>query len=156
MQAAAIPARGNAAQGGRTGGILGNIPDFAVYAAVIAVVAMFVIPLPTVLLDTLMATNLIASLLVLLIVLSLKKATDFSIFPTVLLVLTVFGLALNISSTRLILTMGAKFDGRMVRAFGTFVTGSKGTTGLVTGFIIFIVIIAVQKIVITKGSTRIS
>jgi flagellar biosynthesis protein FlhA len=109
-----------------------------------------------VLLDALMAMNLVLSLLILLIVLYTRKATDFSVFPTMLLVITVFGLALNVSSTRLILTKGAAFDGRMVQAFSSFVVGSGGTEGLVVGFIIFIVIIAVQAMVITKGATRIA
>ncbi|MCL2832230.1 MAG: flagellar biosynthesis protein FlhA [Treponema sp.] len=123
---------------------------------VIVIVAMLIIPLPTWLLDTFMAFNLMLSLLVLLIVLYSQKPTEFNLFPTVLLVLTVFSLALNVSSTRLILTQGAKFNGRMIKAFSSFVVGSGGTQGLVIGFIIFIVIIAVQVIVITKGSTRIS
>jgi flagellar biosynthesis protein FlhA len=123
---------------------------------VIVVVVMIIIPLPMVLLDALLAFNLILSLLVLLNVLYIRKPTDFSLFPTVLLVLTVFSLALNVSSTRLILTKGAKFDSRMIRAFSTFVVGSGGTDGLVVGFIIFIVIIAVQALVITKGATRIA
>jgi flagellar biosynthesis protein FlhA len=123
---------------------------------VVTVVMMIIIPVPTVLLDTFMALNLVLSLLILLQVLYIKKATDFNVFPTVLLVQTVFGLALNVSSTRLILTQGAGFNGRMIRAFSTFVVGSGGTKGLVVGFIIFIVIIAVQAIVITKGATRIS
>jgi flagellar biosynthesis protein FlhA len=124
--------------------------------AVIMIVAMLVIPLPTVLLDVLMAFNLVFSLMVLLIVLYIKKPTEFNIFPTVLLVITVFSLALNVSSTRLILTQGARFDGRMIRAFSSFVVGSGGSEGLVVGFIIFIVIIAVQAIVITKGATRVA
>jgi flagellar biosynthesis protein FlhA len=124
--------------------------------AVIAVVMMLIIPLPTILLDALMAMNLVLALLILLIVLYTKKATDFSIFPTVLLVSTVFSLALNVSSTRLILTQGSAFNGRMIRAFSTFVVGSGGTEGLVVGFVIFIVIIAVQAMVITKGATRIA
>ena len=124
--------------------------------AVIVVLAMLIIPLPTWLLDAFMALNLVLSLLVLLIVLYNKKPTDFSLFPTVLLVVTVFGLALNISSTRLILTQGAAFDGRMIRAFSIFVVGTEGTTGLVVGFVIFIAIIAVQALVITKGATRVS
>ena len=123
---------------------------------VVVVLAMFIIPLPTVILDTLMAMNLIISLLVLLIVLYNRKPTDLSLLPTVLLVVTVFGLALNISSTRLILAQGARFDGRMIKAFATFVVGSGGTTGLVVGFVIFIAIIAVQLLVITKGATRVS
>ncbi|MDR3019682.1 MAG: flagellar biosynthesis protein FlhA, partial [Treponema sp.] len=123
---------------------------------VIITVLMVILPLPTFMLDALLAMNLMFSLLVLLIVLYSNKPTEFSLFPTILLVSTVISLALNISSTRLILTMGAKFDGRMIRAFATFVTGSKGTEGIVIGFIIFIVIIAVQAVVITKGATRVS
>jgi flagellar biosynthesis protein FlhA len=137
-------------------GILGNRSDIAIAMAVIAVVVMLIIPMPTVLLDALMAMNLVLALLILLIVLYTRKATDFASFPTVLLVSTVFGLALNVSSTRLILTMGRRFDGRMIRAFSSFVVGSGGTEGLVVGFVIFIVIIAVQAVVITKGATRIA
>ncbi|GHV83877.1 flagellar biosynthesis protein FlhA [Spirochaetia bacterium] len=135
---------------------IGNKGDFVIAAAVVAVVMMLVIPIPTVLLDALMAINLVMGLLVLLIVLYTKKATDFSVFPTVLLVLTVFGLALNVSSTRLILTQGENFSGHMIRAFSTFVVGAGGMDGLVIGMVIFIVIIAVQVVVITKGSTRIA
>jgi flagellar biosynthesis protein FlhA len=123
---------------------------------VVIVIAMLIIPLPTWLLDTFLAFNLVLSLLVLLIVLYSHKPTEFSLFPTVLLVMTVFSLALNVSSTRLILVQGTKFNGQMIRAFASFVVGSGGTLGLVVGFIIFIVIIAVQAFVITKGSTRIS
>jgi flagellar biosynthesis protein FlhA len=89
-------------------------------------------------------------------VLYTQKPTEFSLFPTVLLVTTVFGLALNVSSTRLILIQGAKFNGRMIRAFSSFVVGSSGNDSIVVGFIIFIVIIAVQAVVITKGATRVS
>jgi flagellar biosynthesis protein FlhA len=103
-----------------------------------------------------MALNLILGLLILLIVLYTRKATDFSVFPTILLVTTVFGLALNVSSTRLILTQGTAFSGKMIRAFSTFVVGSGGSEGLVIGLVIFVVIIAVQVVVITKGSTRIA
>jgi flagellar biosynthesis protein FlhA len=130
--------------------------DLFVAIGVVAVVMMLIIPLPTVLLDALMALNLVLALLILLIVLYTKRPTDFSIFPTILLVSTVFGLAINVSSTRLILSQGAKFDGKMIKAFSSFVVGSGGTEGLVIGFVIFIVIIAVQAIVITKGATRVA
>ncbi|MCA1950242.1 MAG: flagellar biosynthesis protein FlhA [Treponema sp.] len=130
--------------------------DLFVAVGVVAVVMMLIIPLPTVLLDALMALNLVLALLILLIVLYTKRPTDFSIFPTVLLVSTVFGLAINVSSTRLILSQGARFDGKMIKAFSSFVVGSGGTEGLVIGFVIFIVIIAVQAIVITKGATRVA
>jgi flagellar biosynthesis protein FlhA len=145
--------------GGKTPGasmLIGDSQGILIALGVITVIIMLIVPLPTVLLDVLMAFNLMLSLLVLLIVLYSKKPTDFTLFPTVLLVLTVFSLALNVSSTRLILTQGARFNGKMIRAFSTFVVGSGGTEGLVVGFIIFIVIIAVQALVITKGSTRIS
>ncbi|MDR3247846.1 MAG: flagellar biosynthesis protein FlhA, partial [Treponema sp.] len=146
--------RPGTSRGGRN--IPGKIQDMLIPLAVITIVVMIVLPLPTVLLDAFMAMNLIFALLVLLIVLYTRKAIDFNLFPTVLLVVTVFGLALNVSSTRLILTQGARFDGRMIRAFSSFVVGSGGTDGLVVGFIIFIVIIAVQAVVITKGATRVS
>ena len=144
------------APGRSLAGFFGNRTDIAIAIAVVAVVMVMIIPLPTPLLDALMAFNLILALLILLIVLYTRKATDFSSFPSVLLVSTVFGLTVNVSSTRLILTRGARFDGRMVRAFSSFVVGSSGTEGLVVGFVIFIVIIAVQAVVITKGATRIA
>jgi flagellar biosynthesis protein FlhA len=137
--------------------IMASPSDAAVAGATIAVVLMMIIPIPTVLLDALLAVNLTIAILIILIVLYTRKATEFSIFPTMLLVTTVFGLALNISSTRLILSKGATFDGRLIRSFATFVVGgSEGGEGLVIGFIIFIVIIAVQAVVITKGATRIA
>lgn len=135
---------------------LTNLSEYSVGVAAVSVVLMIIIPLPALFLDVLMSLNLGLSLIILLLVLSNKRAVDFSIFPTMLLVTTIFGLALNISSTRLILTKGASFDGQIVRAFSVFVVGSGGTEGLVVGFIIFIIIIAVQAIVITKGATRIA
>jgi flagellar biosynthesis protein FlhA len=119
-------------------------------------VMMMIIPLPTFLLDTFMAINLLFALLVILIVLYTKHALEFSVFPTLLLILTVFGLALNISSVRLILAQGSNFDGKIIRAFGSFVVGTTGTEGFVIGLIIFIIIIIVQFLVITKGSTRVA
>ena len=130
--------------------------DIFVAAGVVAVVMMMIIPLPTVILDLLMAFNLVLSLLIILIVLYTRRALDFSVFPTMLLVSTVFGLALNVSSTRLILSQGSDFGGRIIRAFSGFVVGSAGLQGMVIGFIIFVIIIAVQFIVITKGSTRVA
>jgi flagellar biosynthesis protein FlhA len=135
---------------------LGFLKDSLPAAVVITVVIAVIFPMPTVLLDALMAINLVFALLVLLIVLYTQKPTEVSIFPTLLLVSTVFSLGLNISSTRLILTQGGNFDGRMIKAFSSFVVGTSGTEGIVVGCIIFIVIIAVQLIVITKGATRVS
>jgi flagellar biosynthesis protein FlhA len=117
---------------------------------------MLIIPLPAFILDTLMSVNIVLSLLIILIVLYTRHALDFSVFPTLLLIATVFGLALNVSSTRLILSQGSQFQGKLVRAFGTFVVGARGLEGYVIGLIIFVIIIAVQFIVITKGSTRVA
>lgn len=138
-------------------GVFENKADLFVAAGAIMIVMMLIIPLPTVLLDLLMAINLILNLLILLIVLYTRRAIDFSVFPTLLLVSTVFGLGLNVSSTRLILSQGTKFDGKMIKAFSSFVVGNKGgSEGLVIGFVIFIILIAVQAFVITKGSTRVA
>lgn len=133
-----------------------NTPDLFVAIAAIVVVMMLIIPLPYPLLDFLMALNLVMSILILLIVLYSPRAIDFSSFPTVLLITTVFGLGLNVSSTRLILKDGTDFDGRMVKAFANFVVGTDGTEGILIGFVIFIIIIAVQTFVITKGATRVA
>lgn len=144
-----------AGRGGMFSG-LGKRSDMVVAVGVVSVMLMLLIPLPTVLLDFLMVMNLVISLLTILIVLYTKDALEFSVFPTVLLVLTVFGLALNISSTRLILAKGGDFDGRIIRAFSQFVVGTSGAQGLVIGVIIFIILVAVQFVVITKGSTRVA
>ncbi len=130
--------------------------DVFVAVGVIAVVMMLIIPLPAFILDTLMSVNIVLSLLIILIVLYTHHALEFSVFPTLLLIATVFGLALNVSSTRLILSQGSQFQGRLIRAFGTFVVGARGLEGYVIGLIIFVIIIAVQFIVITKGSVRVA
>ena len=121
---------------------------------VVVCVLMMILPLPAPLLDFLMILNIALSLVILLLALNVKRAIDFDVFPTMLLLSTIFGLGLNISSTRLILTQGAEFDGRIVRMFSTFVTGSGGTVGLVVGFIMFAILMIVQLVVITKGATR--
>ncbi len=128
--------------------------DYFIAIGIIVVIAMMLIPLPTPLLDAFMALNLMGSLAIILIVLYSKKPSEFSIFPTLLLIATVFGLGLNISSTRLILLKGAAFDGRIIRAFSRFVVGGAGSESLVIGVIIFIILIAVQLVVITRGATR--
>lgn len=133
-----------------------NFTDIFMAAAVVVVITMIIIPLPTPILDALMAVNVLASVLILLLVIFSSRAIDFSSFPTVLLISTVFGLGLNVSSTRLILSKGTRFDGKMVRAFSNFVVGSNDTKGLVVGLVIFIIIIAVQTFVITKGASRVA
>ena len=124
--------------------------DILMGIGVISVVCMLVIPLPTFLLDFLLAISLMLGLLILMIVMFVQRSFDFSVFPSLLLLSTVFRLALNVSSTRLILLEGAAFDGKIIHTFGEFVVGGN----YVVGFIIFIILVAVQFIVITKGATR--
>ena len=129
-------------------------------AMIVVVVMMLIIPIPSFLVDFLMATNFLFGILIVLMTLIVcytRKVTDFSIFPTMLLVTTIMRVAVNVSSTRLILTKGANFDGKMVRAFGEFVVGgSNNAAGFVVGIIIFVILVLVQFIVITKGTTRVA
>ncbi|MBN1497827.1 MAG: flagellar biosynthesis protein FlhA [Spirochaetes bacterium] len=124
--------------------------DVLLGVGVVAVVVMLIIPLPTFLLDFLLALSIMSGMLILMIVMFIGRTFDFSVFPSLLLITTVFRLALNVSSTRLILLQGAAFDGKIIRAFGEFVVGGN----YVVGFIIFVILVAVQFIVITKGATR--
>lgn len=126
--------------------------DIALAVAAIAVVLMLIIPLPTFLLDVLLVINLSVSLMILLSTFYVKKPADFSSFPGVILITTIFGLALNVSSTRLILTLGPTFDSRIITAFGNFVVGGN----YVVGLIVFVVLLAIQFLVITKGASRVS
>lgn len=124
--------------------------DLFVAFAAIGGVLMLIIPIPPMLLDFFLLINLAVSFLIILSTLYVKKPSDFSAFPTLILFTTVFGLALNISSTRLILTKGEA--GHIISAFGNFVVSGN----LVVGFIIFIILLAIQFLVITKGATRVS
>ena len=124
--------------------------DILLGLGVITILVMLVIPLPTFLLDFLMAISIMIGMLTLMVVMFIQRSFDFSIFPSLLLVSTVFRLALNVSSTRLILLQGSAFDGKIIKTFGSFVVGGN----YVVGFIIFIILVAVQFIVITKGATR--
>ncbi|MCX7632331.1 MAG: flagellar biosynthesis protein FlhA [Turneriella sp.] len=126
--------------------------DIMLGVAVVAVVAMLVLPLPDFLLDLLLAVSIMISLVALLTAMFNREIADFSVFPTLLLVSTVYRLALNVSSTRLILAKGPAFDSKLIRAFGEFVVGNN----YVIGFIVFLILVLVQMIVITKGATRIA
>ncbi len=141
----------------RQNNFLSFIQKNAVSVGAILVVLMLIIPLPTLLLDTFMAMNLAIAILLLLTVISTPKPSRLTTYPQIILLVTLFGLGINVSSTRLILTQGARFDGRMVKAFSSFVVGSsKGTDGLVVGMVIFIILIVIQVVVIAKGATRVS
>lgn len=127
-------------------------PEVVLGIAIIAVLGMLVIPIPTFLLDALLAISIMVGLITLLTAMNNREVLDFSVFPSLLLVSTVFRLALNVSSTRLILLEGPAFDGAIIKAFGQFVVRGN----YVVGFIIFIVLVLVQMMVISKGATRIS
>lgn len=131
--------------------------DVILGVGVIAILVMLVIPLPGFLLDILIVVSLASGLLVLLTALATKEPSDFSVFPSLLLITTLYRLALNVSTTRQILAQGSAFNSHIIDAFGTFVVG--GGTGLgkyVIGFIIFLILIIVQIVVITRGATRIA
>lgn len=124
--------------------------DIIVAVVVVLIVLMIIIPLPPVLLDTLIALNLAISLIIILLTMFTTEVLEFSVFPTMLLITTLFRLGLNLSATRLIL--GEAKAGSIIQAFGSFVVGKN----YVIGFIIFIIIVIVQFLVITNGSGRIS
>ncbi|WP_407938109.1 flagellar biosynthesis protein FlhA [Motilibacter rhizosphaerae] len=111
---------------------------------------MLVVPLPTVVLDMLIAANIAFALVILLLSMFVSNALDFSIFPTVVLIATLFRLALNVSATRLVLRDG--FAGHVIDAFGHFVVGGN----LVIGLVIFFILVVIQFMVITKGSERVA
>lgn len=123
----------------------------AVALFVVLIIALVIIPLPTPLLDMMFLLNITLSLMVLLITMYVRTALDFSVFPSILLIATLFRLSLNISSTRLILTKQGE-AGQVIKTFGTFVLQGNP----VVGFIIFLIIVLVNFLVITKGSERIS
>lgn len=124
--------------------------DLSVLASVILIVAMLIIPFPGWLLSVLIIINISLALLVLLISMNMNEPLQFSIFPSLLLLLTLFRLGLNVSTTRSILSKGEA--GGVVETFGTFVVGGNVLVGLV----VFVILIVIQFIVITKGSERVS
>ena len=123
---------------------------FGVPAIVIAIVVMLVVPIPTLLLDIMITLNLSFALVVLLTTMHVRKPKDFSTFPTLLLVATLFRLALNVSVTRMVLLHG--YAGSVVNAFGNFVVGGQ----IVVGLVIFLILIVIQFVVVTAGAGRVS
>jgi flagellar biosynthesis protein FlhA len=116
---------------------------------------MTIIPLPALLLDIFIALNLIFALMVFLFALYVKKITNFTLYPTLLLVFMLFNMPVNLFATRLILTKGTEFDGRLIKVLSSFIVGAENK-GLIIGLAFFIVIIAIHVIVVTKRCTRIS
>jgi flagellar biosynthesis protein FlhA len=124
--------------------------DIVVAFGVIGIVMMIIIPLPTIILDILLALNITISIVIILMTMFTTEVLQFSSFPTILLITTLFRLALNISSTRLILKDADA--GSVIEAFGSFVVGGN----YVVGIIIFLIIMIIQFVVITNGSGRVS
>ncbi len=123
--------------------------------AVIGILAVMIVPLPKIILDILLSLNITIAMIILLMAMYVLKPLDFSAFPSVLLIATLFRLALNVASTRLILLHGGEGTdaaGQVIKAFGTFVVGGN----YVVGLIVFTVLVLINFVVITKGSTRIA
>jgi flagellar biosynthesis protein FlhA len=123
--------------------------------AVLGVVALLVVPVPAPALDVLLTFSIGIAVLMLLIALGLTRPLDFSVFPSALLIVTLYRLALNVATTRLILTRGAEGPsaaGHLIETFGRFAVGGS----LVVGLVIFLILLVVNFMVITKGSNRVS
>lgn len=124
--------------------------DVLIAGAIVMIVIMMIIPLPTVLLDVLLCFNITIGLIVVMVAVYNTEPLEFSVFPSLLLLTTLFRLALNVSSTRLILLEG--YAGEVILSFGNFVVGGNA----IIGFIMFVILIIIQFIVITRGSERVA
>src|SRR5689334_8496890 len=136
-------------------GALSTLADLAVPIAVLAIVVALITPLPGFLLDFLIVVDIMLSVIVMMVAIYVHRPVDFSVFPTTLLLLTLYRLALNISSARLILlngNTGTSAAGHVIEAFGSFVVGGN----YIIGTVIFLVLIAIQYVVINHGAVRIS
>jgi len=129
---------------------LAKYSDIVVALGLISIIIMMIIPLPPFLLDLLLSLNITFALVIIMVAVYNIEPLDFSVFPSLLLIATLFRLALNVSSTRLILLDG--YAGEVIMAFGNFVVGGNA----VVGFIIFVILVIIQFLVITKGSERVA
>ena len=137
------------------GGVAPALKSFALPVAILVLVAMMVVPVPTFLLDAFFIMNIVISLAVLMVALNAQKPLDFSAFPTVLLFATLFRLGLNVASTRVVLGHGHEGEaaaGHVIEAFGTFMIGGD----YVVGLFVFAILIIINLIVVTKGAGRVS
>src|SRR6266545_1529184 len=129
--------------------------DIYMAMVLIGILSLMIIPLPAFLLDVFLAANITIALAILLVCLYTSQPLDFSVFPSVLLVTTLFRLSLNIASTRLILlhgSEGAESAGSVIKAFGQFVVGGN----YVVGAVIFLILVIINFVVITKGAGRVA
>jgi flagellar biosynthesis protein FlhA len=143
-----------AAKPGR-GFVFPKISEMAVPVAVLAIVVALITPMPPIVLDLLIVLDIMMSVIVLMVTMYILKPVEFNVFPTALLLLTLFRLALNVSSARLILLNGnggTAAAGSVIEAFGNFVVGGN----YVIGAVIFLILIAIQYVVINHGAVRIS
>lgn len=126
--------------------------DIIVALLVVAIVFLMIIPIPNFLLDFFQLLNISLSLVILFSTMYIANALELASFPTILLIITIFRLALNVASTRAILLQGPKFGGKVIQAFGNFVVGGN----YVVGIVVFLILVIIQFIVITRGSERIA
>src|ERR1041384_7426908 len=129
--------------------------DMGVPLAVLGIVIALITPIPGFVLDILIVTDIMMSVVVMMVAMYVTRPADFNVFPTTLLLLTLFRLSLNISSTRLLLlngNTGTSAAGDVIEAFGNFVVGGN----YIIGAVIFLVLIAIQYVVINHGAVRIS
>jgi len=129
---------------------LKRLSQLAVPIGIVMIVVMLVVPLPAMLLDLLIAFNITVALLVLMTAMFVRRPLDFAAFPAVILVMTLFRLALNVSATRLVLLDG--FAGKVIDTFGHFVVGGS----LIVGLIVFSILLVIQFVVITNGAGRVA
>ncbi len=127
-----------------------RLTQLAVPLGIVLIIVMLVVPLPAMVLDLLIALNISLALLVLLVAMFVHKPLEFAAFPAVLLVLTLFRLALNVSATRLVLLDG--YAGKVIDTFGHFVVGGS----LIVGLVVFFILVVIQFVVITKGAERVA
>ncbi|MET3546114.1 MULTISPECIES: flagellar biosynthesis protein FlhA [Paenibacillus] len=127
-----------------------KLKEITILTGVIGIVMMMILPIPSWLLDVLLVINISLALIILLVAMNTQEALQFSIFPSLLLITTLFRLALNISTTKLILSEG--FAGDVVKTFGSWIARGE----IAVGFIVFLILVVVQFIVITKGSERVA
>ena len=126
--------------------------DVVVALLILMIVLIMILPIPTFLLDVLQILDLSLSLIIILTTMYIRETLDISSFPSILLIMTLFRLSLNVTSTRLILLQGKNFSGKVIRTFGMFVVSGN----YVVGLIIFLILIIIQYIVITRGAERIA
>ena len=127
-----------------------NLAKFAVPMGVVGIILLLVVPVPAGLLDVLIIVNIMLALVTLLTTMFVKKPLDFSVFPSLLLVATLFRLGLNVASTRLVL--GEAYAGQVIEAFGHVAVGGS----MIIGAVIFLILVVIQFVVVTKGAERVA